>query len=90
MAGGFGTLSGLAPIDPSGIAYGTGTGQHGVVAQSNPPSALGLHSVVDWLKEPFTSPLSASNIFLLTGIILVSIVLWNLILFHIRLAAETI
>ena len=85
-----GSLSGLAPPDPTGIAEGTGSGPQGVIATSNPVQNLGLTSLVNWLKAPFTSPMDPLSLFLIVGVIIVSIVLWNLILFHIRLAAETI
>jgi hypothetical protein len=90
MGAGLGSLSGLAPPNPSGIAEGTGTGPHGVVAGSSSNNPLGIGSVVQWLKEPFTTPLDPMSLFLIVGVILVSIIMWNFILFHIRLAAETI
>lgn len=85
-----GSLSGLAPPDPTGIAEGTGTGPQGAIATSNPVQNLGLQSLVDWLKAPFTQPLDPLSLFLIVGVVIVSVVLWNFILFHIRLAAETI
>ena len=41
-----------------------------------------------WIDEPFTTPLDVAQLFWLVGIVLVLIVFWNLILFHIRIAAE--
>lgn len=85
-----GSLSGLSPADQAGYALGTGTGPHGIVVPSNPPTPMGLGSVFSWLNKPFSTPLSATDLFLITGVIIVSIIAWNLILFHIRLAAETL
>ena len=43
-----------------------------------------------WLDEPFTTPLDTTQIFLIVGIVAVSIVLWNMILFHVRIAAQEV
>jgi len=85
-----GSISGLSPPDQSGIAQGLGTGPTGVVVGSNAPAGLGVTSVFQWLNEPFTTPLNTIDLFLIVGVVAVSIILWNLILFHIRLAAETL
>lgn len=75
----------------TGLAFGTGTSQHGIAVDTggsmngNPFATLW-----NWLNTPFKTPLSATDMFLLIGIVLVSIILWNIILFHIRIAAETI
>jgi hypothetical protein len=75
----------------SGIALGTGTGQQGQVPMGGSGMGSGIvQPVLDFLNEPFTTPLSKADIFLLVGTILVAIILWNLILFHIRIAAESI
>lgn len=74
----------------TGSALGTGTGQHGQV-QTN---AFGITSVLQWftswLNKPFTTPMNPLEIVVLVGIILISVIFWNLILYHIKLAAETI
>lgn len=100
------TLLGVLPgttgnVDPNsafpiagwtGAAYGTGTGQHGVA-----PSTIGATSVQQaiqniwgWLNQPFTQAMSPTDVFLLVGVVIIAIILWNLILYHIRIAAETI
>lgn len=74
----------------TGIAYGTGTSQHGISLGGGLMSGNPFSTLWNWLQTPFKTPLSATDMFLLVGVILVSIVLWNIILFHIRIAAETI
>ena len=73
----------------SGIALGLGTGQQGHApvdtSASNPFVAL-----YNWLNTPFKTPLSPASIMLLVGVILVSIIAWNLILYHVRIAAEAL
>ena len=75
-----------------GIASGTGTGQHGLV-----PVATGNGTALDyfaqlrnWLAAPFAGGLSPTGVFLLIGVITISIIAWNLILWHIRAASEAI
>lgn len=99
---GFGLLPGTTEAaDPfsafpiagqAGTALGTGTGQHGLAPQ---PSGGGTASnaithIWDWINAPLTQPMSPSGLFLLVGIVIVAILLWNLILYHIRIAAEAI
>lgn len=77
----------------TGMALGTGTGQAGIVpAMGTLGSTVGgaITDVWNWLNEPFTSPLSPTGLFLIVGAIIVAIILWNLILYHVRLAAETV
>lgn len=82
--------SALLPAGSFGMALGTGTGQHGVS-----PTGVGggmastVKSMWDWLNKPFTTPMSPIEISLLVGIVIVSILMWNLILYHIRIAAES-
>ena len=87
-----GSISGLAPTaDNSGLALGTGTGPHGVIAQSQGNTAVSaIDSVLNWLKAPLTEQWSPQEIFLIVGIIIASFIGWNMILYHIRLAAETL
>ena len=47
-------------------------------------------AVKEWLDEPFTTPLDTLQLFLIVGVVAVSIVFWNLILFHIRIAAQEV
>jgi hypothetical protein len=100
------TLYGLAPgttaqVDPSsawpvagstGVAQGVGAGQHGIVPLFVNGGTVtdAFNSVWDWLNTPFKNPMSPVAIFALVGSVVVAILLWNLILYHIRIAAETI
>lgn len=75
----------------SGSGLGTGTGRLGY--QTIAGGAVGNNPFVNawkFVNEPITTPLSAVDVFVLIGTVLVSILLWNLILFHIRVAAEAI
>jgi hypothetical protein len=76
----------------AGAAAGTGTGQHGVAPLTGNGGSMGgaVNSVWSWLNEPFTTPLSMIDVFLLVGTILIAIIMWNLILYHIRIAGETL
>lgn len=87
-------------VDPSsawniagdaGVALGTGTGQHGITPQ---PSGGGMGNafvrIWEWLNRPFKTPLSPVDITLLIGVVMVAILAWNLILYHIRIAAEAV
>lgn len=73
----------------SGLSLGLGTGQHGhatvSTADSNP-----FVAVWRWLNTPFVTPLSPWSVALLVGIVLVSVIAWNMLLFHIRIAAESL
>jgi hypothetical protein len=75
----------------AGMSLGTGTGQNGIVPITG-TGGMGnaLSEVWSTLNKPFTTPMSTVDVFLLIGVILVAVVIWNLILFHIRIAAETI
>lgn len=75
----------------AGVSLGTGTGQHGSVPLEAEDSKMGgVTQVFDWLNTPFTTPMSKSDVFLLIGTIIVAIMIWNFVLYHIRIAAETI
>jgi hypothetical protein len=102
----FDTALGILPgttgnVDPSsarpiagatGVALGTGASQHGIAPASN--GGLNMWSAVtnvwDWLNTPFRSPMAPTDIWLMVGVVLVSIILWNLILYHIRIASEAL
>lgn len=78
-----------------GQAEGDGTGRFGVTPLGVGSGITGaatstVTGVWDWLNAPFKRPMSITSLFLLVGFVLVAIVLWNLILYHIRIAAETI
>lgn len=77
----------------TGVAAGTGTSQHGIAPLLNGSGGTvtnAINSVWDWLNTPFNSKLSPVTVFAYVGVILVAIILWNLILYHVRIAAETI
>lgn len=77
----------------TGAALGTGTGQHGIVPTMGTLGGTvggAIQDIWNWLNEPFTTPLSLFEVFLIVGAIIVAIILWNLILYHIRIAAETV
>ena len=78
----------------TGTALGTGTGAHGLQPASGLIGGGGmgdaLNQVWSFLNTPFSSPMDATSLFLIVGTILIAIVVWNLLLYHIRIAAETI
>jgi hypothetical protein len=75
----------------SGVAQGLGTGQHGVTLTDGGGGVVNAFSHAwDWINTPFRTPLDPWDIGLIVGIILIAIVVWQLILYHIRIAAETI
>lgn len=89
-------------VDPSsaypvagdtGVASGRGTGQYGVSPMMDGVGgsvAGGVTSVWDWLHKPFSSPMAPFDVFLLVGVVIVAALIWNLVLYHIRIAAEAI
>jgi hypothetical protein len=77
----------------TGLALGTGTSQHGVapLLGGNGGTVSGaINSVWQWLNKPFNQAMSPVTVFAYVGAIIVAIILWNLILYHVRIAAETI
>jgi hypothetical protein len=77
----------------AGLAAGTGTGRLGIVPLEGTGGGMlgdGITSTMNWLNAPFTEPMSPTGLFLIVGVILVAIIAWNLILYHVRIAAETI
>ncbi len=79
-----------------GVASGQGIGRFGVTPDA--PAGGGIvdgagaavTGVWGWLNRPFTQRMSPLNVFLLIGIIIIAALVWNLILYHIRIAAEAI
>jgi len=72
---------------------GTGTGPYGAVTVPTYGGGTvgdGIKSVFAWLNAPFTHPMNPTTVFLIVGVILVSLLAWNMILFHLRLAAQTL
>lgn len=77
----------------AGLAFGTGTGQQGIVPQTGGSGGGVANAIIglwDWLNRPFTTPMSPMTLALMVGVVLVAIIFWNFILYHIRIAAETI
>lgn len=75
----------------SGVSLGTGTGQQGNVPIQGGKMGNGLiQPVIDFINKPFTTPLNKTDVFLLVGTVLIAVLLWNLILYHVRIAAETL
>ncbi len=89
-------------VDPSsafpvagdvGEFAGSGAGQYGLTPVLPPGAGTiggGIVGVWNWLNTPFKTPLAPTSIFLLVGAVLISALLWNLILYHIRIAGEAI
>ena len=73
----------------SGVTYGTGTGQQGTAMVMD---ALGnpFVSLWEWINKPFRVPLSPWDVAILVGVVLFALLAWNLVLYHIRIAAEAI
>lgn len=78
----------------AGYASGTGTGQHGITPHIAGGSGGMISSTFltfwSWLKRPITTPLSPVGIFTAIGVFLLSVLAWNMILYHVRIAAEEI
>ena len=89
-------------VDPSsafpiagstGVALGQGVGQQGVSPMTDGITGTVGNAVTDvwaWLNKPFTSYLAPVDVFLLVGIVIIAAVVWNLVLYHVRIAAEAI
>lgn len=82
------------PAGYAGVSLGTGTGQYGTIPmQSNLGGGTLTNAVSefkDWIDTPFEQPMSPTGLFILVGVILVSVIAWNFIIFHVRIAAEAI
>lgn len=77
----------------TGIAAGTGTSQHGIaplLGGTGGSVSDGINSVWEWLNTPFNSQMSIVTVFGYVGAIIIAIIAWNLLLYHVRIAAETI
>ena len=98
-----GTIPGTAgQVDPysawpiagtTGIAQGQGVGQQGVspmIEGIGGTLGEGATSVWDWINRPFTTNMAPLDVFLLVGIVIVAAIVWNLVLYHVRIAAEAI
>jgi hypothetical protein len=49
-----------------------------------------FQSLWGWLNKPFQTPMAPTDLFLLVGVVLIAILAWNMILYHVRIAAEAI
>lgn len=49
-----------------------------------------LQSVLNWINAPLTEQWSPKFIVEVIGLILIGFIFWNMIIFHVRLAAEAI
>jgi hypothetical protein len=81
------------PAGSAGLALGTGTGRFGaipMVSNLGGGIATAITEFDDWLSTPFKTPMSPGGVALLVGVILASILVWNLVLYHVRIAAEAI
>ncbi len=87
------TAAAILGYSPTGVASGTGAGQHGVsqvLTQGEGPVTHAINSLWAWLNEPFSAPLSPMGLTMIVGAILVAVILWTFILYHIRIAAEAL
>lgn len=75
-----------------GAAQGTGSGKHGIAPIFGGGGTMtdAVNSVWDWLNTPFSQPMSPVGIALIVGAVLVAVILWNMVLYHLRIAAETL
>ena len=76
----------------AGVGLGTGAGQLGVQNVDTGGSMGGnpFVAVWDWINAPLKTPMSPINVALLVGVILLAVLFWNFVLYHIRIAAESI
>ncbi len=49
-----------------------------------------INEVKGWVEAPFVSSVSILDLFLMTGLVMVFIAVWGMILYHIRLAGKTL
>lgn len=85
--------SAAMPAGSAGLAVGTGTGKFGVIPMASNLGGGVVNAITefdDWLTTPFKTPMSPWSVALLVGVVLVSILAWNLIIYHVRIAAEAI
>jgi hypothetical protein len=86
-------LSAFPVAGDTGHAQGRGTGQHGItpiIDEVENDVQNAITDVWDWLNKPFTQPASPWGIALIVLCVLLAVFAWNLILYHIRIAAESI
>jgi hypothetical protein len=76
----------------AGMAIGTGTGQHGSVLLEPGEGGMSgaVQRVYDWLRAPLIGDASPTDVFWMVGVVIVAVIAWNLVLYHIRIAAEAV
>lgn len=78
----------------SGIAAGLGTGQNGISQIGGPGvggAIMGVwNALIAWLKRPVVGQVSPLITIYLVGLVFFAILFWNIVLYHIRIAAEEI
>jgi hypothetical protein len=79
-----------ASADAGGLALGTGTGQQGNVPVASNDNGGFLDSIFDWFTQPLVGNISPTGVFMLVGAVVISIIVWNLLLYHLRIAGEEI
>lgn len=81
------------PAGSAGLAVGTGTGRFGlvpIVSDIGGGVTDAINDFWNWLNEPFTQPLTPGSLTIIVGTIIVAVMFWNLVLYHVRIAAEAI
>ena len=81
------------PAGSAGLAVGTGTGRFGLVPVFSDISGGVSDAINDfwnWLNAPFTEPMTPGSLTIIVGTIIVAVMFWNLVLYHVRIAAEAI
>jgi hypothetical protein len=90
-----GTTQNVDPSAPGAAgtydqAIGTGSGRYGFQTVTDNTSSNPFIGAWQWLNSPFQTPLSIVDLFWIIGAVLIAFLLWNLILYHVRIAAEAI
>lgn len=74
----------------TGIAFGTGAGSHGLSPTDTTMNGNPVVALWQWVRAPITTPMTGADIFKVIGFVLIGVIVWNMILYHIRIAAEAI
>jgi hypothetical protein len=76
----------------TGIFEGTGAGQQGVTPLVGTGGSMSgaINGLWDWLNRPFNRQLSIVTVFGYVGAVIIAVIVWNLILYHVRIAGEAI
>ena len=87
------TSAAILGYTSTGVAAGTGSGTHGyspILTSGGVSVPQAVSNLWAWLNEPFKAPLSPVGLAMIVGALLVAVILWNFILYHIRIAAESL